>query len=722
MQDATTSSSKYWLVTFDGDDEQWVDWKVKLEAIGRKKGWWDVLTNEDIVIDRESVEAVEMENVRLNDEAFMYLTIACEKQAFKYVSNNENSARKSWKDLTKRYDQVSERDLVGLHKQFGECKLKSKYDDPKFWFDEIERLRKKITEAGGQEKTDAEVIAHILIMAPKEEYGEITRSLRVNERTQDLTEVKRTYQEFWKDYILTEGNSESKTGEAYHTEEAGGKKPWKRFKGTCNNCGKQGHKKVDCWELHPEKKKGGKPKGQEKRKCFNCNEIGHIAKNCPKKESAADAFFVGCVEKANGGDEAIDQKNNAGKPKGKEKEKWCPLCIEIGHTAKSCPKEDSEADAHFVGCVDKVHGDKEEVDQEDKADTEEVDEEEEEKEVEQEELEEEEEEEEVETKEKHLEEVHHVETVDIEEQEEMTISELTKEVAALMSSKGKEAEVATTGMAIQSDETMFVGTAKEIEDRLEQMEAELGVLHGKQVAEHGWRSQEAISEFDQEIIWHQEAVRREQIQAENRNRASKKQKRETEKKIPAEKEKKEEKQATEEEKKQKKKSAKTGSCKGEMDRTSEDQDKDEDDDPDSEWIYVCEVVTNAEDNQENNWTLVQGREKKTESWLIDSGATIHVTNDKAGLTEVEPTKNKVKVGNGNELQAEAKGTLVLKSTSEGEQRIKLTEVHYVPEFTKNVISADRLMEQDVTFNWNREELQLRNKNGQSFTIPKIKGQ
>ena len=103
---------------------------------------------------------------------------------------------------------------------------------------------------------------------------------------------------------------EKKGGEALMAEtdkgqKRGGAKPWKRFKGTCNSCGKQGHKKADCWDEkrsaqgEDSAKKGGSNSDnknkKDKRMCFKCHEHGHIVKDCPTKKGG-NLIFVGCVE------------------------------------------------------------------------------------------------------------------------------------------------------------------------------------------------------------------------------------------------------------------------------------------------------------------------------------------------------------------------------------------------------------------------------------------
>ena len=85
----------------------------------------------------------------------------------------------------------------------------------------------------------------------------------------------------------------------------------KPFKGTCRNCGKIGHKAVDCRSKpqtnqgtnrspslqNRKSEKSQKPSGRNIC-CYNCGERGHISPNCPKpkkKMSAESGMFVGAV-------------------------------------------------------------------------------------------------------------------------------------------------------------------------------------------------------------------------------------------------------------------------------------------------------------------------------------------------------------------------------------------------------------------------------------------
>ena len=80
-----------------------------------------------------------------------------------------------------------------------------------------------------------------------------------------------------------------------------------KFKGTCNKCGKIGHKSKDCWENEANADKrpanwrpgtrqiggggnrngggggnGNNDRGRYQRRCYKCNSTEHLRKDCPQ--------------------------------------------------------------------------------------------------------------------------------------------------------------------------------------------------------------------------------------------------------------------------------------------------------------------------------------------------------------------------------------------------------------------------------------------------------
>jgi hypothetical protein len=80
----------------------------------------------------------------------------------------------------------------------------------------------------------------------------------------------------------------------------------------------------------------------------------------------------------------------------------------------------------------------------------------------------------------------------------------------------------------------------------------------------------------------------------------------------------------------------------------------------------------------------------TESWLIDSGYTNHMTNDKKLFRDLRPIDTtKVKIGNGDYISVKGKGTITITSTA-GTKTI--SDVLYKPEINQNLLSVGQLIE------------------------------
>jgi hypothetical protein len=286
------------FVKFSGESSKWREWSRKVKTIAKKKKWWYVLETQQ-TLDPSKTEAAEVKKVDDNDTACYYFTMCCEDKASIYVESAGDSAFKMWEILNLRYDHVNADDLVVLIQDYTDCKPKKHSEDPVLWFVELDYIATKIVQAKGPAKADAEIIAHIMLNMEKKHYGIVTSSLRLNKR-KTLTDVKEAYTNHWKAEYKT-ATDEKSGGEAQMVGGAGGKTPWKQFKGNCHECGKQGHRKNDCPTLKKgagEGKKNGedasKKEGLKNVKCFRCKEKGHIARNCPekeKKEEDAESFF-----------------------------------------------------------------------------------------------------------------------------------------------------------------------------------------------------------------------------------------------------------------------------------------------------------------------------------------------------------------------------------------------------------------------------------------------
>lgn len=74
----------------------------------------------------------------------------------------------------------------------------------------------------------------------------------------------------------------------------------------------------------------------------------------------------------------------------------------------------------------------------------------------------------------------------------------------------------------------------------------------------------------------------------------------------------------------------------------------------------------------------------SESWLIDSGCTNHMTYDKELFKELKSSEVKrVKIGNGEHISVKGQGTVAVTSYSGTKT---LTDVLYVPEINQNLLS------------------------------------
>jgi hypothetical protein len=79
---------------------------------------------------------------------------------------------------------------------FNECRMESHSSNPVLLFMELELRRMKIVTAGGQKKSEPEMIAFVLGNTP-EEYKMVTQSAKGSGKSL-FKEVQKIYKDFWK--------------------------------------------------------------------------------------------------------------------------------------------------------------------------------------------------------------------------------------------------------------------------------------------------------------------------------------------------------------------------------------------------------------------------------------------------------------------------------------------------------------------------------------------
>ena len=87
--------------------------------------------------------------------------------------------------------------------------------------------------------------------------------------------------------------------------------------------------------------------------------------------------------------------------------------------------------------------------------------------------------------------------------------------------------------------------------------------------------------------------------------------------------------------------------------------------------------------------------KKVESdfWLLDSGATSHITNSMDGMLEVKEINTVIKIGDGSEIKATKEGLKKMLIIQEDNSTTEVTmQVKYVPQICMNILSLNRLLE------------------------------
>ncbi len=189
-------------------------------------------------------------------------------------SSIKGDARYAWTELKRKFEPKTGFSKVKLKRDFNSCCLEDG-KDPDAWINCLTVIKRGL-ETLGMKLSERDLMIHILGTLPK------TNKTSVDMAEKDLTEGTLTIEKL-KEMLRMKFE---KVKVASNIDLA---LFLKQFKGSCNVCGKIGHKAEDCFKL--EKNKGEKEtfekqfknKNYNKKKkiqCFKCKKFGHYKSDC----------------------------------------------------------------------------------------------------------------------------------------------------------------------------------------------------------------------------------------------------------------------------------------------------------------------------------------------------------------------------------------------------------------------------------------------------------
>ena len=324
-----TSSSKY--PTFDGTDEKFRFYKVKMKAHLSKYGYMELMMdgtkvekdNWKPVTGSNATPAEEVEAVKdlqkKNSKAAGILLDSIDVKtkegevAFDLLASHQNNDYASgkfkdmWESLLDLYDAEDTGEVAARRTEYYAKKMDIE-DNPKKFEIMLRVKRDELSKDGFKIQTD-DYIKDLLEKLPRKKgelgvYHEVKKATLKALKTQNhgIT-VKKVVDDLCE--IYDEIKNRDEDGKAKSSQETAFMMNGKQFKGRCRNCGKIGHKASGC----PDKKSGGKTNGyrnqskgrsgydrsskssrgqesQAKKKfngsCFHCGIKGHRKSECRK--------------------------------------------------------------------------------------------------------------------------------------------------------------------------------------------------------------------------------------------------------------------------------------------------------------------------------------------------------------------------------------------------------------------------------------------------------
>jgi hypothetical protein len=175
--------------------------------------------------------------------AWTYLVSSCTDKAYALIERCEGDPYKAWNILQEKYCATdAEENYPELAEAFAACKLEETKRDPELWFNDLDHLNSRISKINKKyEKDELQMKAHIM-NSMSVGYDPVIIKFRGELAETALTKIQKEIVMQFKALAKVTGQTKSESALTASMT----KHPYKKFKGTCRNCGKVGHKADVC--------------------------------------------------------------------------------------------------------------------------------------------------------------------------------------------------------------------------------------------------------------------------------------------------------------------------------------------------------------------------------------------------------------------------------------------------------------------------------------------
>lgn len=304
----STHLKKILVLDFDGKANNWEGWSEKFLARAKRKGYKELLMGTKAIPTKDALAAdqVDPKDVEigdLNEEAFEDIILSIDhskptgKIAFSLVRNCKNSdfpegnCKLAWDRLIAKYAPHTAPSLLKLKKQFANSVLRNAGTPPDEWITELETLRNDMDQIDIATKmSDLDFLIHIINNLP-ELYDVVLDGMEERLMLKDGNPQKLTLEQVREklNNRYERKNDRDDAEDAYDADNVGLSSLdsnaeaafvafMKQFKGTCNRCGKYGHKGADC-------RNNDSDVNTFRGSCHYCDTRGHKSDTCELKKA-----------------------------------------------------------------------------------------------------------------------------------------------------------------------------------------------------------------------------------------------------------------------------------------------------------------------------------------------------------------------------------------------------------------------------------------------------